>query len=142
MVDGLCALIASLVFEYENFRLSPRERSRLVTLIDKLFKDGKLTKETAREAQWIGAQLIKRMMAAFIQEALSEGTRSWDVTASKVLSMVLLAACAARAGDIVRSRLYEGLVCLCYKDIVMEVRDNSVASIRVVVTLRFEKYEK
>ncbi len=56
---------------------------------------------------------------AFLQSGLEEGCLSWDVHLSKQLSVVLIAACACRAGETARTPLYKGAEYLAYKDIVL-----------------------
>lgn len=44
--------------------------------------------------------LVKKMVSAALTAALKEGTPNWDVTISRVLLVVLLAAIIVRKGDI------------------------------------------
>jgi hypothetical protein len=122
------------------------------TTIDELEKNGILTSEPKREKQWVSAYMVKRLVAVHLTDAIETGTRSWDVTVSKALSVVLLAALACRSGEVGHSQYYDNLACLCFKDITIKIdnrdreaqhdNDSVINRLQARVVLRFEKFKK
>jgi len=138
---GVAALIRGLIFKHESFKLSQHESLRISTAIDKLLKDGELTAEPARIKQWVTAVLVLRLANFYLMNALTDGTKSWDITISRLLSIVLMAACASRAGEIARSPKYVKMECLCWKDV--DIRfDRASEKFLARLTLRFQKKER
>ncbi|OBT84860.1 hypothetical protein VE02_05892 [Pseudogymnoascus sp. 03VT05] len=137
---GVSSLIGGLIFKHETFRLSSHGRSRLSTTIDKLLKDGVITAKPARVAQWVTAALVIRLCDSYLLDALNNGTKSWSITLSRLLSMVLMAACASRAGEIGRSAKYVKMECLCFKDV--DIRFNEHGDMIAHIVLRFQKKER
>lgn len=78
--------------------------ARIETQKDSLVKDGKLTREPIRVKQWIGVILVRLMAVTIMEEALKEGTYSWDAIIHKVLALLLLLSLQCRVGDIARTR--------------------------------------
>jgi hypothetical protein len=138
---GVVALIQGLIFKHESFRLSPHQSLRISTAIDKLLKDGAITAEPSRIKQWVTAALVLRLANFWLINALTQGTKSWDITISRLLSMVLMAGCASRAGEIARSPKYIKMECLCWKDVDMRF-DRASEHFVVRITLRFQKKER
>jgi hypothetical protein len=138
---GVAALIQGLTFKHESFKLSPHQSLRISTVIDKLLKNGEITAEPARIKQWVTAGLVLRLANFWLMNALTEGTMSWDITISRLLSLVLMAACACRAGEIARSTKYVKMECLCWKDVDMRF-DPAKDKFVVRITLRFQKKER
>lgn len=65
--------------------------------------------------------MIRKMSVALINDAEQNGTLSWDVTLSRVLSLVLQATVAGRSGDVARSRQYYGQEFLQYGHITIKL---------------------
>lgn len=86
---------------------SAHERIWISTCLMSLLQEGKLINDPQREAQWVGISLIKRMVKAMTEEAFVSGTRSWDCTISKSLSIFLLSSLGSRGGDITLSKGYK-----------------------------------
>jgi hypothetical protein len=104
MSNGIASLVAACTFEYEDFHLSEHDLARIETQKDSLVKDEKLTREPIRVKQWIGVILVRLMAVTIMEEALKEGTYSWDATIHKVLALLLLSSLQCRVGDIARTR--------------------------------------
>ncbi len=68
-----------------------------------MLENGLLTKEAARERQWVGVVLVRKTVIAFIEDAITLRVRSWDTVISKILTLIVLSALGARAGDATRS---------------------------------------
>jgi hypothetical protein len=133
-----------LIFKYPKFTLSPHERMRLRSVFHQFLKDGLITRQPTREAQWVGAFLVRRLLVALLRQALEEGTTNWDKTIQKALSILLIAALSCRNGDITKTQSEtHDRPFLCYDDITIKLvngvgLENLVAS----VVIRNEKGKK
>lgn len=141
-VRYLQLLITKLIFVYPTFTLSPHERRRISICLKSLLQEGKLTKDPQREAQWVGITLVKRMVKAMAEEAYTSGTRSWDCTISKILSVVLLSVLGSRAGDITLSQGYENAECLRWEHVHMKLMPGTKSQLLMRLTLAYEKGHK
>lgn len=81
--------VSTLVFEYADFSLSRHESSRIKALVDGFAKQGRLNREPTRERHWVGVTLVKLTIHALFKNALENGTRNWDVTIARALSLTL-----------------------------------------------------
>ncbi|KAG4428859.1 hypothetical protein IFR05_015662 [Cadophora sp. M221] len=135
-------LIPKLVFEYPEINLSPHECLRISICLKSLLQDGKLTNDPQREAQWVGISLVKRMIVAVAEEAIESRTRSWDVTITKILSIILLGALGARCGDLTLSTGYKNVEYLQWKHIQIKLRPGTEHKLTMRITLRYQKEEK
>jgi len=87
------------------------------------------------------------MARSWLEKSLADGCGSWDKVLLKLLSIVLMSACAAQAGDILRTGGYEGPIAMCWEDVELvldpvEDRLPSVQDLRGKFTLRFTKGRK
>jgi hypothetical protein len=87
------------------------------------------------------------MARSWLEKSLADGCGSWDKVLLKLLSVVLMSACAARAGDVLRTVGYEGPIAMCWKDVELVLnpvgdRPPSVQDLRGKFTLRFTKGRK
>lgn len=87
---------------------------------------------------------MRKITMAMLVDALSMGTVHWDVTLSKVTSVVVTAAITARAGDIYADRADDQpLPYLCYQDIRLKlVEGDNVEHLAAEVVIRNEKGQK
>lgn len=108
-------------FNYKDFKLERHHRQRIDAIFDDLLQKGLVTKEPFLERLWVGTFAICRLVKALMQDALTNGTRSWDVLLCRVLSLTLASALVARAGDATRSVAYSGKQCICYKHVTIKV---------------------
>ena len=74
---ALSYLTTSLIFHFPDFNLTSRQEIRLKISIDKLLKDGRLTKNR-RERHWVGVVLVTRMAITYLTFPSDAGTSSWD----------------------------------------------------------------
>jgi len=106
---------------------------------------GLLTNEPLREASWVGITLVKKIVTAILEDAVVNGTCSWDVTISKLLSIVLLGTMGARAGDIGLSIGYTGMQVLQWKHIELKLKQGTppvLDNLCCRITITFEKGSK
>jgi hypothetical protein len=141
---GFRRILLSLIFKYPNFTLSPHERSRMKSVFQQFLKDGLVTRQPRREAQWVGAFLVRRLVVGLLRQALDEGTTNWDKTIQKVLSMVLIAALSCRSGDIMKTQSEtHPRPFLCYDDITIKLVDGvGLENLVATVVIRNEKAKK
>ena len=78
-------------FDYEAIRPSTLESKRIRSLSIQRLKDGRLTKDPKGEKHWVGAFLMRKLSTALLKDGLGNGTLNWDITISRVLSIVLIA---------------------------------------------------
>ena len=109
--------------------------------IDHLFQEARITKDPKFEKNWLGAFLVRRLVTWLVEDGLKNGTINWDVTMAKVMSIVLVASLASRAGDITVAPLDEqALPFLCYKDITIKLQGGSeIGNLVAEVVIRNEK---
>jgi hypothetical protein len=69
---------------------------------------------------------------------------SWDVTCSKVLSLILQAALGSRAGDVARSTRYSDADCLNWKHVLIKLvsRKDGTQNWEAFITLAYTKGHK
>lgn len=101
-----------------------------------------MTKEPSRESHWVGVLLVKRMVDARFNDALENGTKSWDVTILRALNLILTSALRCRAGDI--HKHYgddQPLPFIAYKDVRLKLTDGGKAihNLEARITTRNEK---
>jgi hypothetical protein len=90
-------------------------------IMDQLRKKGFITKDPTREKLWLHSKVVKQMCTALVTDAIENGTHSWDVTCSKVLSFILQAALGSRAGDVAKSTRYSDADCLNWKHVLIKL---------------------
>jgi hypothetical protein len=135
----------SLTFKYPDWHVTAHGAKRLDSTIQQLLNDGHITKDPAREKQWIGSQIVKRLATAVLTNAAQRGASSWDTILAGTFSLVLQAAVSSRSGDIKQSLLWTGEEYLKWRDIeIMAVNDSSTADndkmvFRMKVTLSYRK---
>ena len=141
---GIFSITQSTLFHYPNFRLSSHDSLRISTLIDGFVKDGKLTRKPARQRQWIGANLVKNMADAVMDDALKNGTLNWDVTVRDLLILILSSALQCRAGDILKDKFDDHeLPFIAYGDIRLKLANGmQIEHLEALVTIRNEKGAK
>ncbi|KAF4632684.1 hypothetical protein G7Y89_g5445 [Cudoniella acicularis] len=139
------ALIKLLHFRHEEPLkvYGPQIVTRINTHLNHLVEQKKLIRGTWFKKNWLGFRIVLLIAEAWVKSTMEHGTSSWDITLSKLTSVVLQGALSSRSGDITRSQLYEGLECLCWGDITLELKgEPSVQNLRAKLTLRFQKFEK
>ena len=134
----------ALVFHYKDFKLTKQDAHRIDAVIQQLLNDGKITKDPVRERLWLGSRIVQQMAVAMLNNAINNGTKSWDVTLSCCLTIVLQSALACRAGDIQRSKHYTGEEYLQWKHITLKATGATVQNpkLTMLVTLLYRKGHK
>jgi hypothetical protein len=143
----LARLIKLLTFRHKDLlkEYTPHHLGRIEVRLQQLVKEGKLVRGTWYKKQWISFMTLLRMSRSWFQRAMSEGTYSWDIILTKATSVIMQSAMSSRSGDITRTQLYDGLECLCWKDIELkfdEAADRNmpqVGDLRGTISLRFTK---
>ena len=139
---ALVELIRWAQFKFSTFKLTAHEGARIKSLLKSLLRDGKLTREPARQKQWVGCVIIRLMVTSALNDAINNGTANWDITISGVLNMLLLSSLAARSGDLVSSPMERDspTAFLNYDDIVLKlVNGKEIVNLIASVTIRNEK---
>ena len=139
---ALADLIKWAQFEFSTFKLTTHDTIRIKSLLMNFLRDGKLTREPARQKQWVGCVMIRVMVTSVLNNAMSNGTKNWDITISGVLNLLLLSSLAARSGDLVPDDMEKGspTAFLNYNDIVLKlVNGKDIVNLVASVTIRNEK---
>ncbi|KAK6002407.1 hypothetical protein QM012_002045 [Aureobasidium pullulans] len=126
-----------------NWQPPPSARYSLGSLLQTMETNGDVTRMPRRHKQWISAELISHMTYALFQEALTNGTTSWDLTIAKSLSLSVQCVTGARAGDLVKANG-------CADDMVVKLKDFVIKVVtspdgvffRARLVLRFTKGKK
>lgn len=142
--QGVLHLVDTTVFYHGDFTLSKHESLRIQTTLHELFHQRKLTKDPAIERHHIGVFLVRKLSIGIFKDALASGTRCWDVTLAKILSIVLTSALAARTGDLTVGELDDHeLPFLCYGDITLKLsKGTKLIDLVADVLIRNEKGQK
>ncbi|KAI1348624.1 hypothetical protein F5Y01DRAFT_328306 [Xylaria sp. FL0043] len=122
-------------FQFKDFRLT---RHDLLHIIRGLLDEGVITKEPRRKKQWVTTDVVHELIRCFLQDAIKNGSPSWDYTIMKVQVILLQAICGCKSGDILLSDNGELHETFCWKDIV--IREDTRDGHRVLVatfTLEF-----
>jgi hypothetical protein len=143
-------LIKLLKFRHQNIlkHYTSHHVTRIEVHLQHLVEQGKLIRGTWFKKQWVSFMALLKITEAWFTYALVNGTHSWDLTLLKVTGVVLQSALSSRSGDMTRSQLYDGLECLCWKDITLKLdaasdRANpTVQDLRGTFLLRFTKGAK
>ncbi|KAI0194052.1 hypothetical protein EV127DRAFT_478660 [Xylaria flabelliformis] len=143
VVDGLMRVKQLAVFQFEDFRISAHDASRIKATLQHLLDNAVITNQPSREKQWVTSDIIQILIQALLQDAIKNGTPSWDIVIMNVLNLLLQSIRACRSGDICRSNHYTGKECLCWKDIVIRQDISNGQEIPVATfTLAFTKGSK
>ena len=136
---GLRHLVAMLV-EIHGFTATKQNSKRIESLFNKLVKEKVLFKGKWRKPNRVGFQTILYMVDIWMSSGLKDGVLSWDIHISKQLSIVLIGSFGSRCGDVVRSRMYADMQCLCYRDLAISFfGGDDTQDLIMNVTLRFVK---
>lgn len=128
-------------FSWIDFHIPKYYTLRLKTLLDDFVDAKQLIRGHYRPKTWIGFTTVSRIVRAYLQRAIDFGTRSWDITIARCLSLVLVSSLAARAGDVAHSRDFTGDEYMKYRDIelYLEGDDAKFVNLRARVTMRYTK---
>ncbi|CAO2652010.1 Nn.00g002930.m01.CDS01 [Neocucurbitaria sp. VM-36] len=107
--------------QHDTFKLSYNDQQRIKDCFETLRIQNKITKESAREAQWLTTRAMTFLNRALLVQAIRFGVPDWSIVVQKCLGLALQSACSCRVGDASVSRYYEDNECLVYKDIQLKV---------------------
>ncbi|TAQ89982.1 hypothetical protein B7494_g1722 [Chlorociboria aeruginascens] len=140
-IHGLLYTLKSVLTEiYEGFQITSSKAKRIDSLLIKLVKDGALTAGRWKKPNRVGFQTLITLTEGWMNTALTNGVIAWDTIISRQLSIVLTASFAARAGDVVRSHLYEDMECCLFRDLTLSFRGgDDIEHLSMNVCLRFVK---
>jgi hypothetical protein len=113
------SLQLKIIGTYEDFSVSNYWAAKYDSLFNTLISEGVLINGLWEKRRRIGFHTILILGDAFLKSGLEEGCLSWDTLLSKLLSVVLIAACACRSGDAARTSLYTSTKYLAFRDIVL-----------------------
>jgi hypothetical protein len=140
------SLIQDLTFTYPHFSLSKCAHIRINATMQTLLQHGQVTRLPKREKHWISARMIGHLVASMYLTATQNGTLSWDITLSKIMSILFLGAFVCRSGDIARSHFYTNEEFLQWNSLCVKYKRDSqsfaLEDLIVVVTLRHTKGKK
>ncbi|CEN61963.1 hypothetical protein ASPCAL08606 [Aspergillus calidoustus] len=146
MENRLSRVIQYLQYTHKaEFKILPHEKTGIKACLDRLCKEGLLTRGVWVERRRFSFLLLETLISNLFTTAIVKGPLfSWDNVLLWALGIVLQSATAARGGDIVRSNGYTGNEYLAWKDVELKVKANgkSVQDITAVVTLRYCKGKK
>jgi hypothetical protein len=138
VVRAEAELRRALTFEYPDWSISRNGRLQIDAAIQKLLDTDQITKDPAREKQWITCVIIHKLATAVLSDVVQQGTKNWDLTIAGTFSLVLQAALAARSGDINRSAEYTGDEHLKWQDIELTATGDR-SSFKMTVKLLYRK---
>lgn len=140
---GLDRLIEALIFKYPDFKLSRNDSIRIDTVLDALAKEKKVLRGRWRKNQWLGVNMLEKMSRAWLQEALDDGCRSWDVQLHKLFSIVLVSALGCRSGEVARTdRSVEEYMRWSHIELKLAAGRATIDDLEANITLCYEKGKK
>lgn len=147
-MQNILELVVDLfTFMFQEFPVTYGQRGnrRMESLLDQLVKEDKLIKGRWSKRPRFKFKTIHRIARCWIESALNQGCSSWDRRWMSLAAMVLQAACAARAGEVLLARGYTNYECVCWRNIRITLENSdhpTVQDLRVSVRLRFTKEYK
>lgn len=85
-----------------------------------------MTKEASQNTNWVGVFILGKLTKAMLQDAHQNATKFWDVTRSKITSVVLTSTLSTRAGDIGNDLMDDQpMPYLAYEDVTLAVNAKS-----------------
>ena len=144
MVHNMSPLLGGLRFHYDDFKASSINTARLGAVMDRALAEGHLTKERKRSRAWVGVVIVRKLLTAYLNDAHTNGCRSWDTILSRALCILLCSAMHVRTGDITKAHLDEHpLPFLCWDDVTMKLVDGEqLENLEARVLIRNEKMHK
>lgn len=129
--------------EDDGFRITRTDVARIKHWFDGAVKEGRLIQGRQNPRVWMGFQIVSKLIKVFVEHGLQNGTRNWDVHASRVLSILLVAATQQRSGDIHLTTKYDETTgfYLKWEDLKVTVTGNEpkLSNLQVIIELRNNK---
>ena len=98
--NGLELIKTDRIWRYPGWTFDLEANLKIKSLFDKLVEEGRVHRGTSKKRVRAPFVLAVRMTDAYFDHALRFGVRSFDLTVSNLSNTALMAAGAARAGDI------------------------------------------
>jgi hypothetical protein len=137
MTFGFSSLCQALYFNYADFELSRHDRVRIEAQMETHVQEGRLTKKSKRDKNWLGVHLMKRIVESLYADAWDNGALSWDTVLAKAQHLVIFFALGVRAGDITKdSRDRHELPFLAYQDVKIKILGHGPEDMIMDVTVR------
>lgn len=93
---------------------TPQLTDAIESLFQELLAEGAVTNKTREdEKAWVTSDIACKIIKGALSNAMKDGTPDWDYTIMSALTVLLLSATGARAGDIAQSEFRDGNACLC-----------------------------
>lgn len=147
-IDNHWRLLQSILKEkFESFSLTAKEHSHVKSVLAKMRKTAAVS-STPRPKAWLTARNVSTLSAALLRDAEENGTTNWDHVLQRMLSLVLLACLAARAGEISQSSSdsSELHMYMKYEDVTVRVlsdhKRNPSFMLRAEMVLKYTKGHK
>jgi len=126
-----------------GYKLTPNDAARLKSWKAKALQDNRLFRGRKNKIIRLTFVVSSRLVQEYLAHFRKCGTSSWSRTIARALSIVLVVACASRAGDITRSQLYKALEYTKYRDMVITLGEgDSLLDLQAVLTLTHVKEYK
>ncbi|KAK1920452.1 hypothetical protein P3342_002752 [Pyrenophora teres f. teres] len=137
-------IISTTQGRFPEFKLKLGEASRIKAVFSDLLSKGVITKDVSRTGQWLGSRIVYMLARALMQNALSQGCRSWDFVIQGALYLGLMVSTGSRVGDITRSDGLVGNKCVKYGDVEIQVKTDEAGNedLVAVISLRYTKGKK
>lgn len=105
-VDGATAVIDSIFYRHSASREVFRNGNfdaKLKSVFSTHLARGALTKDPARQREWVDSHLLAEMCRALLLDAADRGTKSWDYRIQQALLLAMLCGTVGRVGDVLGS---------------------------------------
>lgn len=138
-----CALVR-IQHRFTEFKWNAAATSRIKSLSNDLLLKKELSNEQTRENNWIRLVVMRYIVNAYLSNGLTCGTMSWDVTWSRMTSVLLPSALIARCGDVMQSAGYKIDVHMQFRDLSIRQKEGTTGfeNLRMRVLVRFQKAYK
>jgi hypothetical protein len=138
-------LLKLLSFKYRpHFKVEPSDYQTVYHTLDKLHKEGHLIRGIWGERVRIGFYTVRQISRLWLGDAITEGTRSWDVRLVFACQLTLQYALGCRSGDVSQSKGYGKEECLLWRDVILIAPDGaqSINDFTCIIALRAVKGSK
>lgn len=146
---GYAVLVQYGIFKWPlpAFKMTPHDAARFQAFTFQALKEKRLTKGRWRERAWVGFVTLSRMVRAYLEHFMKNGTLNFDVIIYKCFSVVFISSLGCRSGDVSRTRGYTGTEYMTYRDIELFLPNNvrpepDFSELRATVTMRYLKGKK
>jgi hypothetical protein len=142
---------ACLTFHYKEWKWTPHDSRVLQSDLSSLLKQSKIVNTAGRTLTngRLHCTHICQMVHAIVATPEFWGSKSWDVTVQRILTLVCQAAIVRRSGDILRSRRHDVTKCLRFQDIELRLHGGEniqdirlkIECIVIILIIFFSKHQ-